>query len=77
MTNWIQATEQPPPVGKLLIVGRPMADGTEDIFVGFISPRVRVKTWTRVSLVASGDVKPTVVGSVRTTDFWRPLPEWI
>ena len=77
MTNWIQATEQPPPAGKLLVVGRPLTNGTnEDIFVGFVTPFM-VPTWVRVYLVAGGAVQPSNDGPVRTTDFWQPLPEWI
>jgi hypothetical protein len=77
MTNWIQATEQSPPVGKLLVVGRPMTNGTEDIFVGYIDPAIAVPTWTRVSLLPGCSVQPSSDWAVRTTDFWQPLPEWI
>jgi hypothetical protein len=77
MTNWIQATEQFPPVGKLLIVGRPTQGGADNIFVGFVTPLITVPTWVRVSLVAGGAVQPSNDGSVRTTDYWIPLPEWV
>jgi len=74
--DMIQITERYPPLDRLLVVGRPMPNGTEDIFYGFVAPEIAVPTWKRITLV-DGYVQQTIVGSVRTTDYWKDLPEWI